>query len=100
MVADLPYAFALIGGLMAWRMWHELPATTRVYIATVERKEFALASAKGDSAPRRAQPADSSSGVNRTGGSYSRPFVICLRPALVSYPRLSAGLTAARSSAR
>jgi OPA family glycerol-3-phosphate transporter-like MFS transporter len=43
--------FALIGGLMAWRMWHELPAATRVYIATVERKELALASANGDSAP-------------------------------------------------
>src|SRR6185437_16642273 len=25
--------FALIGGLIAWRIWHELPAATRVYIA-------------------------------------------------------------------
>ncbi len=40
--------FALIGGLIAWRIWHELPAATRVYIATVERKEFAVASANGD----------------------------------------------------
>jgi hypothetical protein len=30
--------FALIGGLVAWRIWHELPAVTRVYIETVEKK--------------------------------------------------------------
>ncbi len=30
--------FALIGGLVAWRVWHELPAATRNYIENVERK--------------------------------------------------------------
>ena len=30
--------FALIGGLVAWRIWHELPAATRRYIDDVERK--------------------------------------------------------------
>jgi OPA family glycerol-3-phosphate transporter-like MFS transporter len=30
--------FALIGGLVAWNIWHELPAATRIYIETVERK--------------------------------------------------------------
>jgi OPA family glycerol-3-phosphate transporter-like MFS transporter len=30
--------FALIGGLIAWRIWHELPEATRNYINTVERK--------------------------------------------------------------
>jgi len=30
--------FALIGGLVAWRIWHELPAATRRYIETIERK--------------------------------------------------------------
>ena len=30
--------FALIGGLVAWRIWHELPAATRHYIDNVERK--------------------------------------------------------------
>jgi len=30
--------FALVGGLVAWRIWHELPAATRHYIDTVERK--------------------------------------------------------------
>jgi hypothetical protein len=29
--------FALIGGLIAWRVWHELPAATRKYIEEVER---------------------------------------------------------------
>ena len=43
--------FALIGGLIAWRIWHELPAATRAYIATVERKPFAVASENGDAAP-------------------------------------------------
>ncbi len=33
--------FALIGGLIAWRIWHELPAATRRYIDTVERKSTA-----------------------------------------------------------
>jgi OPA family glycerol-3-phosphate transporter-like MFS transporter len=30
--------FAFIGGLVAWRIWHELPAATRRYIETVERR--------------------------------------------------------------
>ncbi len=30
--------FALIGGLVAWRIWNELPAATRKYIQRVERK--------------------------------------------------------------
>ncbi|HEY4281503.1 MAG TPA: MFS transporter [Chthoniobacterales bacterium] len=30
--------FALIGGLVAWNIWHELPAATRAYIETVERR--------------------------------------------------------------
>ena len=30
--------FALVGGLIAWRIWHELPDATRKYIDTVERK--------------------------------------------------------------
>jgi MFS transporter, OPA family, glycerol-3-phosphate transporter len=30
--------FALIGGLVAWRIWHELPAATRRYIENVEQK--------------------------------------------------------------
>ena len=29
--------FALIGGLVAWRIWHELPEATRKYINDVER---------------------------------------------------------------
>jgi hypothetical protein len=29
---------ALIGGLVAWKIWHELPAATRKYINDVERK--------------------------------------------------------------
>jgi len=29
--------FALIGGLVAWKIWHELPAATRRFIDTVER---------------------------------------------------------------
>jgi OPA family glycerol-3-phosphate transporter-like MFS transporter len=31
--------FALVGGLVAWRIWHELPAATRNYIENFERKE-------------------------------------------------------------
>jgi hypothetical protein len=34
--------FALIGGLVAWRIWYELPAATRVYIETVERNRVKL----------------------------------------------------------
>ena len=30
--------FALIGGLVAWRIWHELPEATRKYIETIEQK--------------------------------------------------------------
>ena len=30
--------FALIGTLLAWRIWHELPPATRRYIDEVERK--------------------------------------------------------------
>lgn len=30
--------FALIGGLVAWRIWHELPEATRKYINDVERR--------------------------------------------------------------
>ena len=40
--------FALIGGLVAWRIWHELPAATRVYIETVERQHLLLATTNGD----------------------------------------------------
>jgi OPA family glycerol-3-phosphate transporter-like MFS transporter len=40
--------FALIGGLVAWRIWHELPAATRVYIETVERQHLVLATTNGD----------------------------------------------------
>ena len=39
--------FALVGGLIAWRIWHELPAATRAYIEKVERKHVpALARAE------------------------------------------------------
>ena len=34
--------FAFIGALVAWRIWHELPAATRLYIETVERKPIAI----------------------------------------------------------
>jgi len=40
--------FALIGGLVAWRIWHELPAATRVYIETVERQHLVIATTNGD----------------------------------------------------
>jgi OPA family glycerol-3-phosphate transporter-like MFS transporter len=30
--------FALVGAVIAWRIWHELPAATRLYIDSVERK--------------------------------------------------------------
>jgi MFS transporter, OPA family, glycerol-3-phosphate transporter len=30
--------FALLGAFLAWRIWHELPAATRKYIAEVEEK--------------------------------------------------------------
>jgi OPA family glycerol-3-phosphate transporter-like MFS transporter len=30
--------FALLGGLLALRIWHALPAATRKYIAEVEEK--------------------------------------------------------------
>jgi len=40
--------FALIGGLVAWRIWHELPAATRVYIETVERNRVKLRHATGE----------------------------------------------------
>jgi len=33
--------FALAGGIIAWRIWHELPAATRKYINEVERKRAA-----------------------------------------------------------
>jgi OPA family glycerol-3-phosphate transporter-like MFS transporter len=33
--------FALAGGIIAWRLWHELPAATRKYIAEVEMKKQA-----------------------------------------------------------
>jgi len=34
--------FAFLGALVAWRIWHELPAATRHYIETVERKPAAI----------------------------------------------------------
>jgi len=34
--------FAFIGALVAWRIWHELPAATRHYIENVERKPQAV----------------------------------------------------------
>src|SRR6267142_593210 len=40
--------FALIGGLVAWRIWHELPAATRVYIETVERQHLVIATTNED----------------------------------------------------
>ena len=40
--------FALIGGLVAWGIWHELPAATRVYIETVERQHLVIATTNGD----------------------------------------------------
>src|SRR5437879_2705181 len=40
--------FALIGGLVDWRIWHELPAATRVYIETVERQHLVIATTNGD----------------------------------------------------
>jgi OPA family glycerol-3-phosphate transporter-like MFS transporter len=33
--------FALVGGIIAWRIWHELPAATRKYIAEHEQKPAA-----------------------------------------------------------
>ena len=30
--------FTIIGGLLALKIWHELPAATRKYIAEVEEK--------------------------------------------------------------
>ncbi len=33
--------FALVGGIIAWRIWHELPAATRKYIAEHEQKTAA-----------------------------------------------------------
>jgi OPA family glycerol-3-phosphate transporter-like MFS transporter len=30
--------FALLGAFIAYRIWHELPAATRKYIAEVERR--------------------------------------------------------------
>jgi MFS transporter, OPA family, glycerol-3-phosphate transporter len=30
--------FALLGGVLALKIWHELPAATRKYIAEVEKK--------------------------------------------------------------
>ena len=30
--------FALVGGLIAWRIWHELPGPTRVYLETIEQR--------------------------------------------------------------
>jgi OPA family glycerol-3-phosphate transporter-like MFS transporter len=33
--------FALVGGIIAWRIWHELPAATRKYIDEHERKPAA-----------------------------------------------------------
>jgi OPA family glycerol-3-phosphate transporter-like MFS transporter len=34
--------FALVGGLVAWRIWHELPAATRKYINDVERRRTVI----------------------------------------------------------
>jgi OPA family glycerol-3-phosphate transporter-like MFS transporter len=33
--------FALVGGFIAWKIWHELPEATRKYIETVERPKIA-----------------------------------------------------------
>ena len=35
--------FALVGGIIAWRIWNELPAATRKYIAEHEQKPAAKA---------------------------------------------------------
>ncbi|MDB6127243.1 MAG: glpT [Verrucomicrobia bacterium] len=40
----IPFAFA--GGIIAWRIWNELPAATRKYIAENERKRTAPAAAR------------------------------------------------------
>jgi hypothetical protein len=42
--------FALAGGIIAWRIWHELPAATRKYIAEHEGKAAKSAKAH-DMAP-------------------------------------------------
>src|SRR2546430_10086375 len=34
--------FALIGGLVAWRIWHELPAPAPGYIETLQPQHFVL----------------------------------------------------------
>jgi hypothetical protein len=31
--------FALVGGIIAWRLWNELPAATRKYISEHETKQ-------------------------------------------------------------
>jgi OPA family glycerol-3-phosphate transporter-like MFS transporter len=47
--------FALVGGMIAWRIWHELPEATRNYIRTVEQKPLppALATAEAVTAYNR-----------------------------------------------
>ncbi len=43
--------FALIGSLIAWRIWHELPAATRTYIETMEGKRPPSAAQTGAHKP-------------------------------------------------
>ena len=38
LVADVIMPFALIGGIIAYRIWNELPAATRKYIDEHEKK--------------------------------------------------------------
>ena len=40
----IPFAFA--GGIIAWRIWNELPPATRKYIAEHETKKHAIATAR------------------------------------------------------
>jgi len=41
LVAGLSRPFTLLGGVMRLKIWHELPAATRKYIAEVEAKKHA-----------------------------------------------------------
>ena len=40
--------FALVGGLIAYRIWNELPAATRAYFETIEQKRLIVLNVNGD----------------------------------------------------
>jgi OPA family glycerol-3-phosphate transporter-like MFS transporter len=42
--------FALLGGIIAWTFWHDLPPATRRYIEEVEQKKNVTRMAPGGSA--------------------------------------------------